>query len=133
MRLVTIFSFFLFSSTSTTCFAQPFELDIVSIHAGGSTGDPENDYSLSLTFGLSMAAPGITISNYDLSFGFWNAIGTQAICPADFTGDGTLNFFDVTLFLSAYSAKEPLADFNKDGTYNFFDASDFLSAYNAGC
>ena len=52
---------------------------------------------------------------------------------ADFTGDGVLNFFDVSAFLSAYNAQQPAADFTGDGLYNFFDVSAYLGAYNAGC
>jgi len=57
----------------------------------------------------------------------------SAGCPADLTGDGTLNFFDVSAFLVAYTSMDPIADFTGDGMYNFFDVSAFLSAYNAGC
>lgn len=54
-------------------------------------------------------------------------------CLADLTGDGQLNFFDVSAFLSAYNAMDPVADFTGDGAFNFFDVSAFLSAFNAGC
>ena len=54
-------------------------------------------------------------------------------CVPDLTGDGQVNFFDVSAFLSAYNAMNPIADFNNDGVFNFFDVSAFLSAYNAGC
>ena len=54
-------------------------------------------------------------------------------CPADLTGDGVLNFFDVSAFLSAYSAMDPSADFTGDGVLNFFDVSAFLAAYTSGC
>ena len=56
-----------------------------------------------------------------------------APCPADLTGDGTLNFFDISAFLSAFSANDPAADFDGNGTFNFFDISAFLSAFSAGC
>ncbi|MAO23709.1 MAG: hypothetical protein CMJ35_03320 [Phycisphaerae bacterium] len=46
---------------------------------------------------------------------------------------GELNFFDVSAFLSAFSANEPAADLNGDGQYNFFDVSDYLTQFNAGC
>ncbi|MCA9276918.1 MAG: hypothetical protein KDA29_12915 [Phycisphaerales bacterium] len=70
--------------------------------------------------------------------GTWDAvtlvIDEGAIsCPADLTGDGMLNFFDVSAFLNAYNAMDPQADFTGDGMYNFFDVSAFLNAYNAGC
>ncbi len=58
---------------------------------------------------------------------------TGTSCVADLTGDGVLNFFDVSAFLNAYTAMAPLADFTGDGVYDFFDVSAFLNAYNAGC
>jgi hypothetical protein len=54
-------------------------------------------------------------------------------CPADLTGDGILDFFDISAFLSAYNGMNPDADFNNDGVYNFFDVSTFLNEFNAGC
>ena len=54
-------------------------------------------------------------------------------CPADLNGDGVLNFFDVSAFLTAFNTQQPAADFTNDGLYNFFDISAFLSAFNAGC
>lgn len=54
-------------------------------------------------------------------------------CPADLTGDGVLDFFDVSAFLAAYNAQDPAADFTGDGAYDFFDVSAFLGAFNAGC
>jgi len=54
-------------------------------------------------------------------------------CPADFVEDGVMNFFDVSIFLAAFSAQDPAADFTNDGTWNFFDVSAFLTAFNAGC
>lgn len=52
--------------------------------------------------------------------------------PADLNGDGSLDFFDISLFLSAFNANDPIADFTGDGVYDFFDVSAFLSAFNAG-
>jgi len=57
----------------------------------------------------------------------------DSACPADITGDGQLNFFDVSAFLSAFGAQDPIADFTGDGQFNFFDVSAFLSAFGAGC
>ncbi|PCI07765.1 hypothetical protein COB72_09605 [bacterium] len=56
-------------------------------------------------------------------------------CPAiaaDLTGDGTLNFFDVSAFLNAFAVSDPIADFTNDGQWNFFDVSAFLAAFSAG-
>ena len=54
-------------------------------------------------------------------------------CAADLNGDGVLNFFDVSAFLTAFNATDPSADFNNDGMFNFFDVSAFLAEFNAGC
>lgn len=54
------------------------------------------------------------------------------INPADLNGDGVLNFFDVSLFLNAYSSGDLVADFNGDGILSFFDVSSFLGYFNQG-
>ncbi|MCA9277215.1 MAG: hypothetical protein KDA29_14430 [Phycisphaerales bacterium] len=54
-------------------------------------------------------------------------------CPADLTGDGMTDFFDVSAFLTAYNAMDPAADFTDDGNFDFFDVSAFLTAFSAGC
>lgn len=58
---------------------------------------------------------------------------TTAVCPADLTGDGVVNFFDVSVFLSVFASSDPIADFTGDGNYNFFDVSAFLTAFGEGC
>ena len=54
-------------------------------------------------------------------------------CPADITGDGNLNFLDVSAFLAAFGEQDPVADFTADGNFNFLDVSAFLAAFGAGC
>jgi hypothetical protein len=54
-------------------------------------------------------------------------------CAADFTGDGTLDIFDVFAFLDAFNAMDPQADFTGDGSFDIFDVFAFLDAFNAGC
>lgn len=61
------------------------------------------------------------------------ALYLSTLCAADFNGDGSANFFDVSAFLAAFIALDPAADLNDDGQYNFFDVSAFLSAFTAGC
>jgi len=55
---------------------------------------------------------------------------TVVTCPADLNGDGLLNFFDVSAFITAFSGG---ADYNGDGSTNFFDVSAFITDFNAGC
>jgi len=56
-----------------------------------------------------------------------------SLCRADLTGDGSLNFFDVSAFLSAFSAQQVCGDYNQDNSYNFLDVSAFLAGFGAGC
>ena len=55
------------------------------------------------------------------------------ICEPDLRCDQSLDFFDISAFLSAFATSDPSADFTGDGVFDFFDVSAFLSAYNAGC
>ncbi|MFK7759706.1 MAG: reprolysin-like metallopeptidase [Phycisphaerales bacterium] len=54
-------------------------------------------------------------------------------CLADLTGEGDLNFLDVSAFLTAFGSMDPIADFTGEGSFNFLDVSAFLSAFGAGC
>jgi len=58
---------------------------------------------------------------------------TVGVCLGDLTGDGMLNFFDVSAFLNAFGNGDAAADFTGDGMLNFFDVSAFLAAFGAGC
>lgn len=60
-------------------------------------------------------------------------LGCYLQCQADLTGEGTLDFFDISAFLSAFEGSDPVADFTGDGSFDFFDISAFLSAYAEGC
>lgn len=62
-----------------------------------------------------------------------NASGNASACAADLNNDGALNFFDISAFLSAFTAMDPAADFSGDGMFNFFDVSGFLAAFSSGC
>ncbi len=77
---------------------------------------------------------GLDLNNGNNSIPDVNTI-TVVSCLPDFAAPyGTLNFFDVSAFLSAYNNQQALADIAAPfGTWNFFDVSAFLSAYNAGC
>lgn len=58
---------------------------------------------------------------------------TGTNCVPDLNNDGSLDFFDVSAFLNAFSGGEPLADLTGDGNLDFFDVSAFLNAFSAGC
>ncbi len=65
----------------------------------------------------------------------WNAtvFDCGAGCPADLTGEGDLDFFDVSVFLNAFAASDQIADFVDDDILDFFDVQSFLQAFAAGC
>ena len=89
-----------------------YRLRILLSHSGiGLRAQDEVTASLMSNFGITVIDP----------------------CPVDLNDDGVVNFFDVSVFLAAYSSMDPVADFNNDGMVNFFDVSAFLAAYNAGC
>ena len=54
-------------------------------------------------------------------------------CPADFQGDGTLNFFDISKFINSYANQDQLTDVNQDGTLDMNDVFEFIKLYNQGC
>jgi len=72
----------------------------------------------------------------DLVGGEWFGPGSTdcaSSCPADITGDGMLNFLDVSAFLQAFGNQDNVADFTGEGDFNFLDVSAFLQAYGQGC
>lgn len=69
----------------------------------------------------------------DLTLNLSGVVGAGMMCAPDLNGDGMLNFFDVSAFLSLYTSGDLGADFTDDGVLDFFDVSAFLGAYSAGC
>lgn len=61
------------------------------------------------------------------------AVGTIPGCTADLDGNGELDFFDVSAFLDAFGAGDPVADFDNNGEFDFFDVSAFLDEFGSGC
>lgn len=82
-----------------------------------STYDPEEFYLFAFF--------DVSVDNFSIT--------RDAGCPVDFNDDGVLDFFDVSIFINAFGAQDPVADLNQDRAFDFFDVSAFLSAYNAGC
>ncbi|MFG0245622.1 MAG: family 16 glycosylhydrolase [Phycisphaerales bacterium JB052] len=77
---------------------------------------------------------GVADTQYNVNSFTFTLDGPTPCSEADLAEPfGELNFFDVSAFLSAYSAQDNAADINADGAFNFFDVSEFLTIYNAGC
>jgi len=123
----------------------------VNLETVGPTGSEVSGGWISKQFSLSNIA-GFTTNNQfqirftasDLGSGSVIEAGIDAVkleqfacvddsCPADLNGDGTLDFFDISAFLSLFSAGDLAADFSDDGVLDFFDISAFLSEFSAGC
>jgi hypothetical protein len=108
---------------------------------GGVWSGPGSTCATALCFGAcEIPATGACTqfdkATCDLVGGNWYGPGSEnceSDCPADLTGDGQLNFLDVSEFLSAFGNQDPAADFEADGNFNFLDVSAFLASYGAGC
>lgn len=106
--------------------ATLFEYDeIAGPHAGSIT--------VSLTAGELYWVDALYRSIHLNGGGTFSVSVPQASCVADLTGDGDLNFFDISLFLSYFSEENPQADLTNDGVWDFFDVSAFLGAFTQGC
>ncbi len=69
--------------------------------------------------------------------GVWQGPGTttcQAQCPADLTGDGAADIFDLLLYMDLYSAQNAQADLAAPfGAIDVFDLIEYVSRYSDGC
>ncbi|QOJ00003.1 MAG: esterase-like activity of phytase family protein [Phycisphaeraceae bacterium] len=58
-------------------------------------------------------------------------------CPADFNGDGFVDFFDADAFVACFEGDEcppgRSADFNGDGFVDFFDLDAYVGSFEEGC
>lgn len=55
-------------------------------------------------------------------------------CASDLTGDGSLDFFDVSAFLAGFNEESPTSDFAAPfGQWDFFDIAGYLASFAAGC
>ena len=72
---------------------------------------------------------------FDLLLGSLQALRGIEPCIADFAEPmGTLDFFDVSAFITAFNNSDPAADLAApDGAFDFFDVSAFIAGYIAGC
>jgi hypothetical protein len=87
---------------------------------------------------LTLAPEALTIgAGFEISLVIFAEVSGCAVDLFPEGGDGQLNFFDVSTFLSAFTNGDPAADFfpagGGDGSLNFFDVSAYLAAFEAGC
>jgi len=110
----------------------PYEIVSYTIDGGGTTSSTGGAFTLGGTIGQPDAGQTMTGGSFELTGGFWATVGVVT-CSADFTGDGSLDIFDVFAFLDAFNAMDPSADFVVDGVFDIFDVFAYLNAFNAGC
>ena len=84
--------------------------------------------------------PGFTCNSAQLGIvnNLWvGPAGPGSCCPADFNGDGFLDFFDyddyVNCFETGVCPAGRTADFNGDNFADFFDYDAFVTAFELGC
>lgn len=95
----------------------------LAVHAGiGSDGAV--DVTVLWSNGSQSVYPNVAPGRYTIK---------ALACPADLTGDGLVNFFDISRFLTLFSDAHPQGDVSGDGRFNFFDVSAYLQQFNAGC
>jgi len=108
------------NGTLTTIDAATLATSTLNLGVGPSALASSSDGNM-----LAVAAPigdGVALLNL-----------AQGCSQADLTGDGILDFFDISAFLTAFGNQDPVADFNGDSAFDFFDISVFLSVFSAGC
>ncbi|QOI99363.1 MAG: EF-hand domain-containing protein [Phycisphaeraceae bacterium] len=103
----------------------------------------DDDNPLNGIFDADINDPTFCVESYSYAFGVApNPLGAcfavfakdgDPGCPADFNGDGFLDFFDLDAFVEAFENGDPSADFNDDGFLDFFDLDAFVEAFEAGC
>jgi len=110
----------------------PYSIPWSTIDSGGVLNASGGVYTLSGTIGQPDAGPAQSGGVYSLEGGFWPGV-SGAPCIPDFTGDGELDFFDLSAFLTLLQAEDPQADLTMDGNWDVFDVSLFLNLFSMGC
>ena len=61
--------------------------------------------------------------------------GTIALdsCLGDLSGNGSIGFEDLNIFISAFTNDDPIADLSGNGSVGFEDVNLFVSAFQKGC
>jgi V8-like Glu-specific endopeptidase len=113
------------SITSTNGEWQELAFDIASLNPQSSI--------MQMRISVTDAGADTTVEGGVDAFRVTNEVCDSNSCPADLTGDGVLDFFDVSAFLTAFNAMDAAADFDGNGSFDFFDVSAFLASFSAGC
>ena len=111
------------------------------VYRDGATvdlNDAANGLPGVLTEAVDVSETGLIVATSDNGFApVAVLLSPENSCPADFNGDGFMDFFDYDDFVSCFEGSGcpdgRTADFNGDGFADFFDYDDFVSAFEVGC
>jgi hypothetical protein len=115
--------FWLTSSPTTPIFAPSAQ-----IQRGPTAGGTDPAWPASWTD--TGPTDGVFGVAYDVAFKIIGKENTDD-CPADWNGDGQVDFFDYLDFVQDFN--DDNADYNGDGQTDFFDYLDFVADFDAGC
>mgnify|MGYP002783739173 FL=1 len=136
MRLTHALAFLGAATIASMAAAQPFEIPWYTIDGGGGTS-AGGTFSVSGTIGQPDAGTALSGGTFTITGGFWVGGAVPPACPADFNGDGFLDFFDFIDFSDCFEGvvcpPGKTADFDGDGFVDFFDYSAFIDAFETGC
>jgi|GEM_PF-6822943 len=102
-----------------------------SLH--GSIDWPNLRYRLGGHINFDDGQQRTTAPEEELSYTMYLAQTVTQCSSADFDYNGVLDFFDISIFLDAFAAADPLADLDGNGIFDFFDTSIFLDKFAEGC
>ncbi len=100
-------------------------------HDISAMADNQSDVRIRWIMGTTDTS--VTYQGWNLDDIVFEGITEIAVCRPDYTGDGELDFFDISTFLTLFGDEDPAADYNSDLEFDFFDISEFLMDLNAGC
>jgi hypothetical protein len=125
------------------------QIGILPAFPFSTQGDQTAPMPAEITGGLFGTPIGFSIPNLNLDFEPDLGLGpnnptiaamgniasqiNETECAADLTGEGDLNFLDISEFLMLYANEDPAVDFEPDGNFNFLDVSAYLAAFAQGC
>jgi len=93
--------------------------------------DGQSDFQVRWVMGTTDGS--VTYGGWNIDDIVFSGVLPIDLCQADYTGDGVLDFFDISAFLTLFSDNDPSADINQDAQWDFFDISAFLTLFSAGC
>ena len=69
--------------------------------------------------------------SFDISDQSFTITGTS--CPGDLSGNGSIGFEDLNLFIAAFQSGDPIGDLSGNGSVGFEDLNLFIAAFQSGC